>query len=393
MDINPTFLSFFNNRATIQVQAPGRVNLLGEHVDYNQGPVLPAAIDLAVYLAAKPFDLESANYKIIHLYAIDLDESVQIHLDQLPKKIDILGNPLPKWAYYPAGVAWALQDAGYQVTGTQVAFASEIPIGAGLSSSAAVEVAFAVLWQVLGGWTLDRLELARICQKGENEYVGVSCGLMDQFASACGVKDHALYFDTRSLAWEAAPLPSDTVLIIADSGVRRNLVSSEYNQRRSDCEQAVVFLKQFMPQIQSLRDVKTTEFAAFSDYLPDVIRRRAEHVVKEIHRVHSAYNALMRQDKQAMGALMYAGHRSLRDLFEVSTPELDLLVEITRGLPGIIGARLTGAGFGGCTINLVESEQAENFTQSLSEQYYHSTGKIARIYHCQASQGATFQII
>lgn len=393
MDINPTFQSYFNNRATIQVQAPGRVNLLGEHVDYNQGLVLPAAIDLVVHLAARQFEVESSSGKELHLHAIDLGESVRIHLDQLALKIDVQGNPLPKWAYYPAGVAWALQETGYPVCGTQVAFASEIPIGAGLSSSAAVEVAFAVLWQVLGGWALDRLELARICQKGENEYVGVSCGLMDQFASACGVKDHALFLDTRSLEWMPAPLPNDSVLIIADSGVRRSLANSEYNQRRADCEQAVTLLKGYMPHILSLRDVKTTEFAAISDYLPDIIRRRAEHVVKEIHRVHSAYNALLRQDKQAMGALMYAGHRSLRDLFEVSTPELDLLVEITRQLPGIIGARLTGAGFGGCTINLVESEHAENFIQLLSEQYHHSTGKVARIYKCQASQGAIFQII
>lgn len=393
MDITSKFYSYFHHAPKILVKAPGRVNLLGEHVDYNQGPVLPAAIDRAVYLAARPNDLDGDQRQVIDLYAIDLDQQVTFNLNHLAAKVDIHGKPLPAWACYSAGVAYILQKAGYQVTGAQIAFSSDIPIGAGLSSSAAVEVAFAVLWQATGNWQVDRLELAQLCQKAESEYVGVSCGLMDQFASACGVEGHALFFDTRSLTWKTAPLPNGTVLVIADSGIRRSLIDSGYNQRRASCEQAVKILKEYMPEIQSLRDVKTTEFAAFSPYLPDIIRQRAEHVIKEIQRVHSAYNALLRQDKQAIGALMYAGHRSLRDLYEVSTPELDLLVDLSRHLPGGIGARLTGAGFGGCTINLVEDGQAEQYMQELASQYYRACGKQAKIFKTCASQGAYHKFI
>jgi galactokinase len=263
-----------------------------------------------------------------------------------------------------------------------------VPIGAGLSSSAAVEVAFAVLWQTLGGWQVDRVSLARYCQRAENVYVGLSCGLMDQFASACGVKDHALYFDTRSLEWEAIPLLTSTTLVIADSSVRRSLTDSAYNERRAACEQAVELLKRYKPEIHSLRDVSSIEFAAYGDYLPQEIRKRAEHVVKEIARVNSAVNALRRDDRQAMGALMYAGHASLRDLYEVSHPALDALVEIARQLPGCIGARMTGGGFGGCTVNIVEETHTEKFIHRLGDDYQSKTGYDAKVYLCRASNGA-----
>ena len=205
------------------------------------------------------------------------------------------------------------------------------------------------------------------------------------------MEGHALYFDTRSLEWQAAPLPKGTALVIADSGVRRDLTTSAYNERRAACERAVSMLQEYLPNIQALRDVKVTEFAAYSVMLPEVIRRRAEHVVKEIARVESALNALKRDDKQAMGALMYAGHKSLRELYEVSTPELDALVDLSRDLPGCIGARLTGAGFGGCTINLVEAEQAQEFIQGLKTGYLERTRRQAQVYLCRASQGVTVE--
>lgn len=364
-------------------RAPGRVNLLGEHVDYNDGPVLPAAIDRAVYLAVAPNGDE-----LVSLYAADLDQACAFHVDSLAAKVDPGGKPLPHWALYPAGVAWALKEAGLEVGGMLVAYTSDVPIGAGLSSSAAVEVGFAVAWEALSGWEIERLALARICQRAENAYVGMSCGLMDQFASACGVEGHALYFDTRSLEWQPAPLPAGVALVIADSGVRRDLTDSAYNQRRASCELAVEILRQHMPEIQALRDVPATEFAAYSVFLPEEPQRRAEHVVKEIARVESAVSAMEREDKRALGALMYAGHKSLRDLYEVSTPELDTLVELTRDLPGCIGARLTGAGFGGCTINLVEADQAREFMEGLKEGYQRETGRQAQVYLCKASQGA-----
>jgi galactokinase len=211
---------------------------------------------------------------------------------------------------------------------------------------------------------------------------------MDQFASACGVDGHALYFDTRSLEWQPARLPDDIALVIADSGVRRSLTTSAYNERRRSCEQAVQELQRFMPGIRSLRDVSTTEFAAYSAYLSAEPRRRAEHIVKEIARVQSALSALQRQDRQALGALMYAGHNSMRILYEASTPELDTLVELTRKLPGCVGARLTGAGFGGCTINLVERPHVAAFIDGLQAGYLRQTGRAAKVYACQASAGA-----
>jgi len=385
-NLSKVFEQKFGKSPSLLARAPGRVNLLGEHVDYNQGLVLPAAIDRAVYLASAPSDDDCVT-----LCALDLDERTSFKLSELESKINRDGESLPTWASYPAGVAWALRASGLKIIGMQSVFTSDVPIGAGLSSSAALEVGFAVVWQALGGWKLDRMKLAQICQHAENEYVGVSCGLMDQFASACGVEGHALFFDTRSLEWHPAPLPTGTALVIADSGVRRSLTQSGYNERRTSCEQAVEELHKFMPTIQSLREVQPTDFAAYSIYLPEIPRKRAEHVVKEIVRVSSAMSALQREDKQAMGALMYAGHRSLRDLYEVSTPELDILVELTRKLPGCIGARLTGAGFGGCTVNLVEADQAEAFIQGLKDGYRQETGREAQVYLCRASQGASIE--
>jgi galactokinase len=252
-----------------------------------------------------------------------------------------------------------------------------------------VEVGFAVLWDALGELGIERLKLAQLCQRAENVYVGLSCGLMDQFASACGVEGHVLYFDTRSLEWQPAPLPTGTALVIADSGVRHNLTSSAYNSRRAACEQAVDALRVYLPGIHSLRDVKSTELAAYSVYLPEIPRRRAEHVVKEIARVDSALSALHRQDRQAIGALMYAGHASARNLYEISTPELDTLVDLTRTLPGCIGARLTGAGFGGCTVNLVEEEHAQSFILGLKQGYFQATSREAQVYLCKAVGGAS----
>ena len=388
MVILAEFHRYFTNEPILRGRAPGRVNLLGEHVDYNDGPVLPAAIDRAVYLAAAPL-----SDGTVRLRAIDLNDQVSFRLDDLEEKRDLHGLPLPSWAHYPAGVAWALKDAGLNVGGLQAVYTSDVPIGAGLSSSAAVEVGFAAVWEALSDWNIDCMSLARLCQRAENIYVGVSCGLMDQFASANGVAGHALYFDTRSLEWEPAPLPPGTVLVIADSGMRRSLAESAYNERRAACEQAVENLRRYLPHIQSLRDVSPPEYAAYSQFLTPVVRRRAEHVIKEIARVETAVTALKRADSKTFGALMFAGHASLRDLYEVSIPELDILVELARGLPGCFGARLTGAGFGGCTVNLVDESQAQQFIQDLRDGYQQATGHEAQVYLCSASEGVTVERI
>lgn len=388
MELVQQFQAAFAKAPSVTASAPGRVNLLGEHIDYNAGPVLPIAIDRQVRIAAAPL-----AQRIVHLRALDLNQEVAFSLEALEQKVDLSGNPLPAWALYPAGVAWSLGEAGYPTRGLQAVFTSDVPIGAGLSSSAAVEVAFAALWQGLGGWAMDRMTLARRCQRAENGYVGVSCGLMDQFASAHGVEGHALYFDTRSLEWRPAPLPPGQAVIIADTSVRRTLATSAYNERRASCEKAVELLRQYLPKIESLRDVSPTEFAAYSPFLPPDVRRRADHVVHEIARVETAVIALNRQDTQTFGGLMYAGHASLRDLYEVSTPELDAMVSIARNLPGCSGARLTGAGFGGCTVNLVSANQAEAFISQLVPAYAAATGRTAQVYSCQASAGASFSVL
>jgi galactokinase len=383
MDLAHHFIQQYGVSATVETRAPGRVNLLGEHVDYNQGIVLPAAIDRVVSLMAK-----ATSDDRVSLAALDLEQQVAFRLSEVEKRCDIEGKPLPGWALYPAGVAWALQKASLAIPGMQVVYHSDVPIGSGLSSSAAVEVAFASTWQAISNWQVGQMELAQICQKAENQYVGVSSGLMDQFASACGVEGHVLCFDTRSLEWSALNMPPSTAIVIADSGIRRSLASSAYNDRRAACERAVKLLQKYLPQIQSLRDVSTVEFAAYSPYLPKEIARRAEHVVKEIHRVDQAIIALGRGDARMFGGFMYASHKSLRDLYEVSIPELDSLVDIARSLPGIYGARLTGAGFGGCTVNLVDERQASVFVEGLRREYREKTGQDAQVYLCQASRGA-----
>jgi galactokinase len=386
MDLISRFTELYGRLPQVEVQAPGRVNLLGEHVDYNDGIVLPVAIDRRLNLTAAP-----TSNGIVSLEALDLDASVSFRLVEVSDRCDLGGSPLPGWALYPAGVAWVLQQAGFGLSGMQVAYTSDIPIGSGLSSSAAVEVAFATTWQALVGWEMDRLTMAKLCQRAENDFVGVSSGLMDQFTSACGVEGRVLGFDTRSLEWSAYDLPPGSAIVIADSGIRRNLAGSAYNNRRAACVQAVELLQKYLPGIKSLRDVSTVELAAYSTLLPDEIERRAEHVVKEIHRVEQAIIALRRGDARMFGGFMFASHKSLRDLYQVSIPELDCLVEITRSLPGIYGARLTGAGFGGCTVNLVEAKHAEAFMLGLQEGYYKKTGRDAKVYLCQASAGAGFR--
>ncbi len=367
---------------SLTVLAPGRVNLLGEHVDYNGGVVLPAAIDRYVTLKAAPI-----RERQVRLTALDLGETVAFHLDRLDDRLDADGRPLPAWAIYPAGVAWAAARRGLPISGCEGEYSSSVPIGGGLSSSAAVETAFAALWRTFGGWQMDNLELARLCQEAENQYAGVNCGLMDQFASANGVEDSLLWFDTRSLEWRALPLPRDIRIVIADSSVRRSLAASAYNDRRAACEQALRILRGPLPQIRDLRDVSPAEFERHQDLLPKIPRKRARHVVYECDRVENAVKALETGDSETFGQLMFRCHSSLRDDYEVSCPELDALVNIAAELPGCLGARLTGAGFGGCTVNLVKADQAQDFAAQLRQRYQQVSGKKAEVYLCRASAG------
>ncbi len=377
------FQARFSQAPMYTARAPGRVNLLGEHVDYNDGFVLPAAIDRATCIAFSPSNTDQTM-----LVAADFAEEARFTSLTLAGKTQPDGLPLPEWAHYPAGVAWALGEAALAAPALQAAFSSDIPPGSGLSSSASIEMAFGVAWSRLGGWSLPAMQLALLGQKAENRYVGVNCGIMDQFASACGEADQLLLLDCRSLEYRSLPLPAGTVIVVADTTVRRKLSSGEYNERRSDCEDAVRLLAQALPGIKALRDVSVQDFNRLSRSLPPTVEKRARHVVEEIQRTRQAIPLLEHDRPVEFGQLMNACHASLRDLYEVSIPELDQMVEIAQALPGCFGARLTGAGFGGCTVNLVAGDRAGAFAQSLGSEYERRTGVYPEIYICQASQGA-----
>jgi galactokinase len=277
---------------------------------------------------------------------------------------------------------------GLKINGMNVVLTSTVPIGAGLSSSAAIEVAFGLAWQSIGEWHVDRMSLAQLCQKAENDFVGMNSGLMDQFACLHGVAGCILFFDCRTLDWEAIPLPDGISIVVADTNVRRSLPDSAYNQRRAACEQAVQILKGELPEIQTLRDVSIAELNKYAHLLPNTIHRRAEHIVYECERTLSAVELLRMGDLKGFGAKMIEGHYSLRDLYEVSSPELDALIELATGMPGWYGSRLTGAGFGGCTVHLVDQDYAEDFSKKLSASYHNQTGRQASTWILQAADGA-----
>jgi galactokinase len=357
--------------------------MLGEHVDYNQGFVLPAAIDRSTVLACRRSPASNTT-----ILALDLKNEIVFNPKSVQKK-EVIGNsPLPGWGLYPAGMQWVLDMEKLETPGMEAVFASDVPRGAGLSSSASVEMAFGVAWQRLGGWMLSPMELAKAGQIAENQYVGVNCGIMDQFSSACGLKDHFLFLDCRSLQWEAIPIPGNVTIIIANTNIRRALAGSVYNERRAACEEAVRILKEKLPGVTSLRDVSVENFNKLAYHLPELVEKRARHIVEEIERTLKAQVLLANNDVARFGRLMNACHISLRDLYQVSCPELDIMVETAWSLPGCYGARLTGAGFGGCTVNLVARDSVLPFSRELARGYKQRTGIKPEVYICQASDGA-----
>jgi galactokinase len=378
-----TFRKRFGKEPAFIAIAPGRVNLLGEHVDYNDGFVLPAAIDRSTYVAFSPTASDRST-----LVAADFAEEVSFTPENIPAKINAEGAPLAEWARYPAGVAWALAEANLKTPAMDAVFSSDVPRGSGLSSSASVEMAFAIAWSTLGGWTLPPMQHALLGQKAENKYVGVNCGIMDQFASACGVADKLLLLDCRSLEWQTLPIPGNVAIVIADTKVRRKLTASGYNERRQACEDAVKVLSKDLPGIKALRDVSVQDFNRLCNQLPAEVEKRARHVVEEVARLQRAIPLLEQGNIHEFGIIMNECHVSLRDLYEVSIPELNTMVEIAQSLSGCLGARLTGAGFGGCTVNLVEKSTAETFAAELGARYQKSTGVKPEIYICRASDGA-----
>ena len=370
------FKARFGTTATVY-RAPGRVNLIGEHTDYNDGFVLPAAIEFYCWALAAP----RRDGRVV-IYSENFNETVEAALDSL--------SPLEKkhWANYPLGVAWALRQAGKPLTGANIYIAGDIPFGAGLSSSAAVEVAtgFALLGQ--SGLAVDRSELAQLCQKAENEFVGAHVGIMDQFISCFGRASHALLLDCRSFQHEFVKIPTDLQLVICNTMVKHELASSEYNARRAECEEGIRILRKAFPEIRALRDVSLSQLDEHRRNLPLTVFARCRHVITENARVKTAVEAFRREDRQALGRLMRDSHRSLRDDYEVSCKELDLMAEIAAAQPGLIGARMTGGGFGGCTINLVECAAVSDFRRKVAAAYFSKTGLTPEIFVSPASGSA-----
>lgn len=362
----------------ILVQAPGRVNLIGEHTDYNDGFVLPAAIQFHTSVAIAPRDDGR-----LHLYSRNYSEQVEFSLQQLPEK------PRHHWSDYVLGIAHKLREQGTALRGANLLIHGDVPQGAGLSSSASLEVAVCRAFLEANGATLDGVSMALLCQRAENEFVGARCGIMDQFVSVHAQKDHALLLDCRSLQYRLQLIPEEVRLVICNTMVRHTLAGGEYNQRRKECESAAHFFAARKSGVKALRDVTLEDFQSHAEALPETIRKRARHVISENARTTQAAEALAHHDLTQFGLLMRESHASLRDNFEVSCSELDLMVELAGKIDGVYGARMTGGGFGGCTINLVSRDHVESFQAKVAEGYQRATGRSPEIFVCTAASGVS----
>jgi len=371
--ISSAFRARFQSEPSLVACAPGRVNLIGEHTDYNDGFVMPLAIDRAVWVAARP----RADGRVC-LHSLNYARDDEFALDGIARATGADG-----WSNYVRGVAFMLRQAGYAVRGMDAVVWGDVPVGSGLSSSAAVQVATLIAFAGISGFAVDMVDAARLAQRSEIEFVGVNCGIMDQMIAALGQAGHALLIDCRSLAYRAVPIPSGAAIVVADTMKRRELVDSQYNTRRAECEQGARALG-----VPSLRDVPLAEFERRSAELPEPVRSRCRHVIGENVRVERCVVALEADDLAGAGALLNQSHASLRDDYAVSCRELDIMVAAAQALPGVYGARMTGAGFGGCTVNLVARNQADQAATDLAASYKAQTGIEAHIYVCQAVDGA-----
>lgn len=353
-------------------RAPGRINLIGEHTDYNDGFVLPLAIDLATYAA-----VSTREDRQIRVDSLNLADSFTFDLD------DPHPAPQKSWTDYVQGVAVVAEQAGLRLCGANLLIESDVPPGAGLSSSAALEVSVAQALFACAELSLARMQVARLCQQAESEFVGMRCGIMDQFISCFGKNDHALLLDCRTLAYQALPLPANVRLVIANTMIRHELADGAYNERRADCEEGARRLG-----VSSLRDLTTAQFAARKDSLSDRLMRRCRHVITENERVQAAAEALQNGDLTTLGKLLDASHQSLRDDYEVSCAELDLMVELAHRQPGVYGARMTGGGFGGSVIALVAPDATDDFIRNVALEYQRLTRLAPVVSVCRAAQGA-----
>ena len=365
------FLAIYHEPPAIIVRAPGRVNLIGEHTDYNEGYVLPMAIDRAIWIA-----LRFRQDTMVAVRSLDFGQSASFRADSVVRGTS-------SWVEYLKGIAWAMADAGYALRGWEGVLTGDVPLGAGLSSSAALELAVARAFAAASDLPWEAKAMASICQRAENEWVGMQCGIMDQMVSAAGQADHALLIDCRSLQTKAVLLPPGTAIVVLDTGTRRGLIDSAYNERRAQCEAAA---RSF--GVPALRDVSIERFERDSALLAGPVRRCARHVVTENARTLKAARAMSRGDGAELGQLMDESHTSMRDDFEISSAELDAMVACARRQGACLGARMTGGGFAGCAVALVLAEEVERFSTQVAACYQENTGLSPEVYVCTASDGA-----
>ncbi len=358
-------------------RAPGRLNLIGEHTDYSEGFVMPAALDRSVWIAAA-----ERREPMLRVYSCQFDEEVQFLASELHS------GPRQHWSDYVRGVAAELSGRGLSLAGADLLIASDVPIGAGLSSSAALEVAAAVALLGISGIELPAAEIAELCQQAEHKYAGTRCGIMDQFIALCAEAGHALLLDCRSLTYRPLPVDAGIRILICNSMVNHAHATGEYNLRRSECEAGFAMLRKLNPRLSALRDASLADLERACEGMPPAVFRRCRHVISENARVLAAANALERCDLRTFGALLYESHASLRDDFQVSCRALDLLVELASQSQYVYGARMTGGGFGGCTINLVRAEAVEQVRQELAAAYQRATGIAPETYVCFPGDGA-----
>lgn len=376
-NIRNKFGKYFQGQGNIfTVRAPGRINLIGEHTDYNGGFVLPAALEQQVVMAGQRREDEKVS-----IYAEIPDEEVTFSLSRIER------DPQHVWADYLKGVIFMLRERGIVLSGMNIYVGGDVPVGAGVSSSAALEVAAAFLFRESCGFSLGLVDMAKLCQRAENEFVGMRCGLMDQFICCLGRKGTVLFLDCLKEEYEFIPLKKRYRLVVCNTGIRRELADSEYNRRREECESGTAVLGKFVPGITCLRQVSVVDFEKFKDMLPETVRKRCRHVVYENKRVLKAVNALREDKIKEFGKLMKESHESLKDDYEVSCPELDLMVDIAGRQEGCIGSRMSGAGFGGCTVNLIEEEHILKFVEDVKSKYCSKTGIDPEIYVSHPASG------
>jgi galactokinase len=376
-EVAERFQLIYGTSARAIFRAPGRVNLIGEHTDYNDGFVMPAAINFYAYSA-----IAGRADRMLSIHSEQFGETVELDLSQ------VAVPPRNHWSDYVRGVAAVLRNEGYPLTGANLLIDGRVPIGSGLSSSAAIEVATALALMTLGGVTIPLLEVARLCQRAENDYTGARCGIMDQFVSCFGRQGHALMLDCRLLEATYLQLPPTVRLVICNTMVRHELAAGEYNERRASCERAVKVIRKVLPNLRALRDLKLENLELHRSLLTAVDFRRCRHVIKENARVKCAAEALKCLNLIRVGELMYLSHESLDRDYEVSCEELNIMVELASKLNGVLGARMTGGGFGGCTVNLVQTEELSEFKEQIVSRYRARTGLTPLVYVCSAAEGA-----